>query len=80
MSIRKMNGDPSMWEELYWKDLSEEERKCWTDLGWKEKTWDNEVNIPESVEKDWKDLSEKESAAAKKLGFTEDLWNDYEDT
>jgi len=79
MAIREMNGDPSVWEDCYWDDLSLEEKSQWTALGWKKDVWNKQINIPDSASKKWSALNEKEQAAASKLGFTSELWDSFED-
>lgn len=79
MSVRDMKGNPAMWEEFYWEDLSSEERDLWTALGWNERIWNSEINVPATADMEWKDLTDSQRKAAQGLGFTEELWNGYED-
>ena len=79
MSVRDMNGDPSIWETLSWSDLSSEERELWTELGWSQKVWDTQKNIPATAAMEWKNLNGSQVNAAQGLGFTEELWDGYED-
>jgi hypothetical protein len=78
MEVRDMKGNPGVWEELSWADLSSREKELWTILGWQQDRWDGN-NAPSSSDKDWNDLSGREQIAAMNLGFSEDLWNSAED-
>ena len=78
MDIREMNGDPGIWEELSWEDMSDSEKQLWSDLGWKQKDWDGN-RPPESADKEWSELNDTERKAALRLGFTKDLWDNFED-
>ena len=78
MSVRDMKGNPGIWEELSWADLSDEEKGLWTLLGWQQDNWDRN-EAPPSTDKVWKDLNYQEQKGATGLGFTEDIWNGFED-
>lgn len=78
MDVRDMQGNPGIWEELSWADLSSREKELWTILGWQERKWDGN-DAPASADKDWNDLSPQEMIAAMNLGFSEDSWNNTED-
>jgi hypothetical protein len=78
MTVRDMKGNPAIWEELLWADLSDEEKGLWTLLGWQPDEWDRN-DPPPSAGKVWKDLNYQEQKAATGLGFTEDIWNGFED-
>lgn len=78
MSVREMRGNPGIWEQLTWADMSSEEQQLWTVLGWQQARWDRN-NPPPSADMEWGDLSPREQAAAAGLGFTEELWNATED-
>jgi hypothetical protein len=73
-----MRGNPEVWEELKWTDMSSEEKGLWTLLGWQQDQWDRN-EAPPSAGKVWKDLNYQERSAAEKLGFSEDIWNNFED-
>ena len=75
-TVRDVEGDPDgIWWDLEWSDLSADEQALFGVLGWKEGSWEEDDDAPESDEKDWEELSAKEQAAATKLGFTEELWD-----
>lgn len=76
--VRDMHGDPRVWEQLSWEDLSGEEKELWTVLGWREDLWDRN-KAPASADKAWKDLAYQEQGAAMSLGFTENVWDGFED-
>lgn len=78
MNVRDMKGDPGIWEELSWADLSSTEKELWSLLGWQQDAWDGN-EAPASADKVWKDLNYQERSAAMSLGFTEDIWNNFED-
>jgi len=78
MQVRDMKGNPSIWEELSWSDLSSREKELWGMLGWSESAWDGN-RAPPSSDKEWSALSTPEQVAAMSLGFTEQSWNDTED-
>lgn len=78
MEVRDMEGNPGIWEQLSWEELSGREQELWSDLGWRKKDWDRN-KPPESVNKEWSQLSEIEQNAARGLGFTEAIWNNFED-
>ncbi|MFN7221991.1 MAG: hypothetical protein ACK5UX_15300 [Burkholderiales bacterium] len=78
MQVRDMKGNPSIWEELSWYDLSSREKELWGMLGWSESAWDGN-RAPPSSDKEWSALSTPEQVAAMSLGFTEQSWNDTED-
>lgn len=78
MDIRDMNGDPRIWEGLYWEDMSAKEQELWTLLGWQQDRW-NRNEAPESTNKAWNDLTYREQSAAMKLGFSEEIWDNFED-
>ncbi len=79
MSVRDMNGDPSIWEDLAWEDLSDEEQEMWTALGWSPHVWDTQRNVPATATMEWKNLNITQRNAAEALGFDEELWDGYED-
>lgn len=78
MNVRDMHGNPGIWEELSWADLSSREKELWAALGWRQDKWDGN-DPPSSADKDWHDLSSQEQVAAMNLGFSENLWNSTED-
>ena len=78
MSVRDMQGNPGIWEELSWADMSGDEKRCWTILGWQQNKWDRN-DSPASANMAWKDLTPQEQGAAANLGFTEDIWDNFED-
>jgi hypothetical protein len=78
MEVRDMNGNPGIWEELSWADLSTKEKEFWTLLGWKQDQWDRN-EAPPSTDKLWKDLTYQEQTAAMSLGFDQDMWDGFED-
>lgn len=78
MDVRDMKGNPSIWEELSWSDLSMREKDLWSMLGWNENAWDGN-RAPSSADKAWNDLSTPEQVAAMSLGFTEQSWDSTED-
>lgn len=78
MSVRSMNGNPHIWEQLAWDDMSGTEQALWTALGWQAARWDSN-DAPASADKEWSDLTAQEQNAARGLGFTEQLWNSTED-
>ena len=78
MDVRDMKGNPGIWEELSWADLSIKEKEHWTLLGWRQDKWDGN-KAPSSADKDWNELNPQEQIAAMNLGFSEDIWNNAED-
>jgi hypothetical protein len=78
MSVRDTKGNPGIWEQLSWADLSSKEKELWTLLGWQQDKWDRN-EAPSSADKVWNDLNQQEQSAAMNLGFTEDIWNSVED-
>jgi hypothetical protein len=73
-----MKGNPGIWEELLWNDMSGTEKELWTLLGWQQDKWDRN-EAPATTNKVWKDLTSQEQCAAMSLGFTEDIWDGFED-
>lgn len=78
MNERDMKGNPGIWENLSWADLSSKEKELWTLLGWQQDKWDRN-EAPSSADKVWNDLNPQEQSAAMDLGFSEDIWNNIED-
>ena len=78
MSVRNMQGNPHILEQLGWEDMSATEQQLWSALGWSQDRWDDN-NAPASSDKEWSDLSQQEQFAARGLGFNEQLWNGTED-
>lgn len=78
MSVRNMQDNPQIWEQLGWEDMSATEQQLWSALGWNQDRWDDN-NAPASSDKEWSDLSQQEQFAARGLGFSEALWNGTED-
>ncbi len=78
MTVRDIKGNPGIWEELSWADLSSKEKELWAVLGWQEYKWDGN-QAPASSDKDWNDLNLLEQTAAMNLGFSEDSWNSTDD-
>lgn len=78
MHVRDMKGNPAIWEELSWADLSSKEKELWALLGWQQDKWDGN-KAPSSADKDWNDLNAQEQTAAMNLGFSEDSWNSTAD-
>lgn len=79
MAVRNMNGNPMVWEDCYWADLSDEEKDLWAALGWNEKVWDSQENVPASASTTWERLSSREQKAAAALGFSQTVWDSFED-
>lgn len=46
MDVRDMQGNPGIWEELSWADLSSREKELWTILGWRQDKWDGNKRHP----------------------------------
>lgn len=61
MDVRDMKGNPGIWEELSWEDLSSKEKELWSLLGWQQDKWD-ENEAPASSDKAWKDLNYQEQS------------------
>ncbi len=78
MSVRNMQGNPGIWEQLGWEDMSATEQQLWSALGWNHERWDDN-DAPASSDKEWSELSQQEQYAARGLGFNEQLWNSTED-
>jgi hypothetical protein len=78
MTVRNMQDNPHIWEQLGWDDMSGTEQALWTALGWQANRWDNN-DAPASADKEWSELTPTEQNAANGLGFTEQLWNATED-
>ncbi|MDK9717247.1 MAG: hypothetical protein OEL57_04980 [Trichlorobacter sp.] len=78
MSVRNMQDNPHIWEQLGWEDMNATEQQLWSALGWDQDRWD-ENNAPASTNKDWSDLNQQEQYAARGLGFNDQLWNGTED-
>ncbi len=78
MSVRSMQGNPHIWEQLAWDDMSATEQALWTALGWQADRWDRN-DAPASADKEWSELTIQEQNAARGLGFTEQVWNATED-
>lgn len=74
MSVRNMQGNPHIWEQLGWEDMNATEQQLWSALGWDQDRWDDN-NAPASSDKEWSELSQQEQFAARGLGFSETLWN-----
>ncbi len=73
--VRKPKGDiDDFWDEFDWDDLSEAEQNLFSALGWTEKTWDGDGDVPSS-DKDWEELSPKERSALTALGYDEEYWD-----
>ncbi len=75
--IRVPQGDvEAFWGSLNkWANLNAAEQDAWQVLGWNAKSWDEEVDLPESENKKWAELSDKEKAAAGSLGYDEASWD-----
>ena len=78
MSVRSMQDNPHIWEQLGWEDMNGLEQQLWSALGWNQDLWNNN-DAPSSSDKDWSELTSTEQNAARGLGFTEQLWNGTED-
>jgi hypothetical protein len=78
MDVRDMQGNPGIWEELSWADLSSREKELWAILGWRQDKWDGN-DAPSSADKVWHDLNPQEQVAAMNLGFSEAIWTSTED-
>lgn len=78
MSVRDMQGNPGIWEQFTWEDMSSEEQELWSALGWRQYLW-NRNDPPPSADKSWSDLTSTEQNAAQRLGFTQALWDNFED-
>jgi len=79
MAVRDMNGDPMVWEDCYWRDLSHEEQDLWSALGWNEEVWDSQENVPATASQNWERLTASQQKAAAGLGFTQQIWDAFED-
>lgn len=78
MSVRNMQGNTHIWEQLAWEDMSATEQQLWSALGWNQDRWDDN-DPPASTNKEWSELSTQEQYATRGLGFNEQLWNGTED-
>lgn len=78
MGVRDTKGNPRVWEQLSWADMSSEEQAQWAVLGWQQDRWDRN-DAPASADKEWSELTPQEQGAAMALGFSENLWNATED-
>jgi hypothetical protein len=78
MEVRDMRGNPGIWEQLAWEDMSSLEQQLWSQLGWQQSMW-NSNSPPPSSSKAWGELNGMEQQAASQLGFTEGLWDGFED-
>ncbi len=78
MDVRDMHGNPGIWEELAWEDMSSREQQLWSNLGWRGEMW-NSNSPPPSSNKEWSELNAREKTAALALGFTQPLWDNFED-
>lgn len=78
MGVRDMHGNPHIWEQLAWDDMSGTEQQLWSALGWNQDRWDSN-DAPASADKEWSELSQQEQYAARGLGFSQELWDATED-
>ena len=78
MGVRDTKGNPRIWEQLSWANMSSEEQAHWAVLGWQQHRWDKN-DAPASADKEWRELTPQEQGAALALGFSENLWNATED-
>jgi hypothetical protein len=73
--VRRPKGDvDDFWDEFDWDELSLGEQKLFAALGWNERKWDGEGDVPAS-DKEWEELNPKEQAALTALGYDEEYWD-----
>lgn len=63
------------WDDFYWKDLSAEQRKHWSVLGWTEQSWNEGTTTPQTENMIWEMLSAEQKTAAKALGYSKSIWD-----
>ena len=70
-------ADVCSWNDVSWRDLSDDEKKAWETLGWTWQMWDAEEggSQPASSSKGWVELSDDERAAARRLGYKRRTWD-----
>ncbi len=70
-------ADVCSWNDVSWRDMSDDEKKAWETLGWTWQMWDAEEAGPQppSSSKGWVELSEDERAAARRLGYKRRTWD-----
>ncbi len=75
--VRTPAGDTEkFWENFDWGDLSADEQRLWSILGWNAQTWQGDGSqAPVSDRTDWDKLSQEEQAAASALGFDKSRWD-----
>jgi len=75
--IREPEGNvEDFWNAQEWTTLTPAEQALWEKLGWSQASWDEEIEAPDSEDKDWAELDEEEQSAASQLGYTEALWDE----
>ncbi|GAX13941.1 hypothetical protein FisN_5Lh152 [Fistulifera solaris] len=62
------------YNDCTWKDLPEDAKKAAKVLGYKKKTWDEDLEVAVD-DKEWDELTDEQQEAAKVLGYTEESWN-----
>jgi len=73
--VRKPKGDiDSFWDKFEWDELSPSEQTLFAILGWDQKTWDGDDDVPSS-DKEWEELSTRQQAALISLGYDEEYWD-----
>ncbi len=75
--IRVPEGDvEAFWLSVKnWADLNSAEQAAWGALGWNQKSWDDDVDVPASENKKWAELNDEEKAVAGSLGYDEASWD-----
>ena len=75
--VRKPTGNVNaFWDNLNWMDMSADEQKLWSTLGWNEKSWQGDKSLaPVSEDMDWIKLNPNEQAAAGALGYDSKTWD-----
>jgi len=75
--IREPEGNiEDFWNAQEWTALTPAEQALWGKLGWNQASWNEEIEAPDSENKDWAELSDEERSVASQLGYTEVLWNE----
>lgn len=75
--VRKPTSNvDAFWDNLNWMDMSADEQKLWSTLGWSEKSWQGDKSLaPVSDDTDWIKLNPNEQAAASALGYDSKTWD-----
>jgi len=75
--VRQPEGNvEDFWNAQEWTTMTPAEQALWETLGWSQASWDEEIEVPDSENKDWAELTTEEQSAASQLGYTEVLWNE----